>query len=239
MTLNELHNFLNGFLKIEEFRGDPSLNGIQIQNSAPETKQIRKVAFAVDACEQTALQAAAAGADALVVHHGLFWGRCETVTGTHYKRISAFLKNDLALLAYHIPLDANNPYGNNFGLAGLLGLQNIEEFGEWRGMPIGAKGMLTAPLTVAELAEKLGISQKHLSDIETGTKFPSAGLIEKLAKELNVSVAFLFGGSDPSVSDISNNVATLIMNQLSPTLNDMSQDVEDIKKMLKNLKITM
>ena len=155
MTLNELHNFLNEFLKIEEFRGDPSLNGIQIQNSAPETKQIRKVAFAVDACEQTALQAAAAGADALVVHHGLFWGRCETVTGTHYKRISAFLKNDLALLAYHIPLDANNPYGNNFGLAGLLGLQNIEEFGEWRGMPIGAKGMLTAPLTVAELAEKL------------------------------------------------------------------------------------
>ena len=94
-------------------------------------------------------------------------------------------------------------------------------------------------LTQTELAEKLGISQKHLSDIETGTKFPSAGLIEKLAKELNVSVAFLFGGSDPSVSDISNNVATLIMNQLSPTLNDMSQDVEDIKKMLKNLKITM
>lgn len=94
-------------------------------------------------------------------------------------------------------------------------------------------------LTQTELAEKLGISQKHLSDIETGTKFPSAGLIEKLAKELNVSVAFLFGGSDPSVSDISNNVATLIMNQLSPTINDMSQDVEDIKKMLKNLKITM
>lgn len=94
-------------------------------------------------------------------------------------------------------------------------------------------------LTQIELSEKLGISQKHLSDIETGTKFPSPGLIEKLAKELNVSVAFLFGGSNPSISDISNNVSTLVMNQLRPTLNNIYNDVEDIKKMLKNLKITI
>lgn len=94
-------------------------------------------------------------------------------------------------------------------------------------------------LTQIELSEKIGISQKHLSDIETGTKFPSPGLIEKLAKELNVSVAFLFGGSNPSISDISNNVSTLVMNQLRPTLNTISNDVEDIKKMLKNLKITI
>ena len=94
-------------------------------------------------------------------------------------------------------------------------------------------------LTQIELSEKIGISQKHLSDIETGTKFPSPGLIEKLAKELNVSVAFLFGGSNPSISDISNNVSTLVLNQLRPTLNDISNDVEDIKKMLKNLKITI
>lgn len=94
-------------------------------------------------------------------------------------------------------------------------------------------------LTQIELSEKIGISQKHLSDIETGTKFPSPGLIEKLAKELNVSVAFLFGGSNPSISDISNNVSTLVMNQLRPTLNNIYNDVEDIKKMLKNLKITI
>ena len=94
-------------------------------------------------------------------------------------------------------------------------------------------------LTQIELSEKIGISQKHLSDIETGTKFPSPGLIEKLAKELNVSVAFLFGGSNPSISDISNNVSTLVMNQLWPTLNNIYNDVEDIKKMLKNLKITI
>ncbi|MBR1638543.1 MAG: Nif3-like dinuclear metal center hexameric protein [Treponema sp.] len=155
MTLVELHEFFNSFLKIEDFAGDPSLNGIQIQNSSPKDKEIKKVAFAVDACEQTALLAAQEGADALVVHHGLFWGHCETVCGTHYKRIAAFIKNDLALLAYHIPLDANNPYGNNFGLAAKLGLREIEGFGSWRGMPIGAKGKLPQALTAEELAGAL------------------------------------------------------------------------------------
>ena len=74
MTLTELNNFLNNFLHKENFPHDPSLNGIQIQNSQPDTKEIKKVAFAVDACESTAKIASDQGADVLVVHHGLFWG---------------------------------------------------------------------------------------------------------------------------------------------------------------------
>lgn len=92
-------------------------------------------------------------------------------------------------------------------------------------------------LTQTELAEKTGISQKHLSDIETGTKFPSAGIIEKLAHELNVQVSILFGGSD--AYDISNKVTALVMNNLQPKLNLIFNDVEEIKKMLKNLKFTV
>lgn len=92
-------------------------------------------------------------------------------------------------------------------------------------------------LTQTELAEKIGISQKHLSDIETGTKFPSAGIIEKLAQELNVQISILFGGSD--VYDISNKVTALVMNNLQPKLHLIFNDVEEIKKMLKNLKFTV
>ena len=92
-------------------------------------------------------------------------------------------------------------------------------------------------LTQTELAEKIGISQKHLSDIETGTKFSSAGIIEKLAHELNVQVSILFGGSD--AYDISNKVTALVMNNLQPKLNLIFNDVEEIKKMLKNLKFTV
>lgn len=58
MTLNEFNDYLNAFLKKENFPADPSLNGIQIQNSEPDSKQIKKIAFAVDACEESAKIAA-------------------------------------------------------------------------------------------------------------------------------------------------------------------------------------
>lgn len=155
MTLNELDAYLNDFLKKEDFPGDPSRNGIQIQNSEPGKQQITKVAFAVDACEATAEAAAAAGAQVLVVHHGLFWGACQTLTGVFYKRAASFIKNDLALIAYHLPLDANNPYGNNYGLAAALGLSKCEPFGNWRGMCIGVRGEFEKPVTPHALSSSL------------------------------------------------------------------------------------
>ena len=72
MTLNELDSYFRSFLKIENYPADVSRNGIQIQNSEPDKKQIKKVAFAVDACQETALKAVEIGADVLFVHHGLF-----------------------------------------------------------------------------------------------------------------------------------------------------------------------
>ncbi len=155
MTLTELDRYFNTFLQRENFSADPSRNGIQIANSAPDSKQITKVAFAVDACEATARQAAQAGAQLLFVHHGLFWGGCDTITGIHYKRIKAFLKNDLALYASHIPLDANAEVGNNYGIAARLGLEDVQPFGLWRGMKLGAIGRLPKALTIDELERKL------------------------------------------------------------------------------------
>lgn len=155
MTLNELNRYFNSFLHKEDYDSDVSLNGIQISNSAPNEKPITKVAFAVDACEVTALKAAEAGAQVLFVHHGLFWGHCETITGTHYKRVAAFIKNDLALIAYHIPLDANEFVGNNFGIAKRIGLEKVRPFGKWRGMTLGAIGELSQELKIDELAQKL------------------------------------------------------------------------------------
>lgn len=153
MTLNELNDFFNSFLHKENYQSDPSRNGIQIQNKEPNKKEIKKVAFAVDACEATAKKAKELGADVLVVHHGLFWGGCDTITGSHYKRISSFINNDLALIAYHIPLDANDPYGNNYGIANALNMKNLQGFGYWRGMDIGVKGEFENPITPLELGK--------------------------------------------------------------------------------------
>lgn len=171
MTLYELDNWFNSFLKKEDFAGDISLNGIQIQNSLPQEKEIKKIAFAVDACEATAKEAVNQGADVLFVHHGLFWGSCEKITGSHYKRVSTFIKNDLALCAYHIPLDENNPYGNNYGLAARLKLQNIKTFGQWRGMVLGVYGELPASVSLEEL-EKMVLrpGKKAVSVLPFGKK---------------------------------------------------------------------
>lgn len=93
--------------------------------------------------------------------------------------------------------------------------------------------------TQTELAEKLGVSQKHLSDIENGIKFPSPALIEKLSKELNVMPALLFDGSNIDPHDLSNKVANLVMMNLQPKINVIAKDLYEIKTMLKNMKITV
>lgn len=183
MTLNELNRYFNSFLHKEDYDSDVSLNGIQISNSAPNEKPITKVAFAVDACEATALKAAEAGAQVLFVHHGLFWGHCETITGTHYKRVAAFIKNDLALIAYHIPLDANEFVGNNFGIAKRIGLEKVRPFGKWRGMTLGAIGELSQEVKIDELTQKL---------------FPNGEKPSKIlpfGKEMIKKVAVISGGA--------------------------------------------
>lgn len=178
MTLNELDAYFNSFLKKEDWANDVSLNGIQIQNSAPDQKQIKKVAFAVDACEETALKAKEIGADVLFVHHGLFWGGCETITGSFYKRVSSFIKNDIALIGYHIPLDANKPYGNNWGLADRIGLTKVKTFGTWRGMEIGVYGSLKKALTVDELCALALMGQKPAQVLNFGKdKIKTVGII--------------------------------------------------------------
>ena len=154
MTLNELSSFFNSFLKNEEYDRDISLNGVQVQNSAPDTKEIKKVAFAVDACLETIKRTIQADAQLLFTHHGIFWGSCDTITGSLYNRIVALIQNDVALYASHIPLDANNPYGNNFGMASRLELKDTQPFGTWRGMTLGAIGNLEKPLTADELIAK-------------------------------------------------------------------------------------
>ena len=154
MNLNEFDAWLNAFLKKEDFPGDPSRNGIQIGNQS-NAQEIRKVAFAVDACEASAISAAYADADVLVVHHGLFWGACETLTGNMYKRVVPFITSNMALIAYHLPLDANKPYGNNYGLAAALGLTECEPFGNWRGMCIGVRGKFKKPVTPKKLCSSL------------------------------------------------------------------------------------
>ena len=150
MRRDELVNWLNDYLRIADYK-DISLNGLQVEGA----EEVQKVAVAVDSSQSTFEQAADMGADMLIVHHGLFWGRQIPVTGIHKKRIKYLLDKDISLYAAHIPLDAHKEVGNNWGLARILAMTELEDFGEWQGMPIGVKGVFPTPLSLKDLADAI------------------------------------------------------------------------------------
>jgi dinuclear metal center YbgI/SA1388 family protein len=115
---------------------DLALNGLQVEGSS----EVKKVAVAVDSGLSIIKQAVELSADFLFVHHGIFWGRVNPVTGVYRKVLGELLENDLSLFASHLPLDAHPQFGNNFGLARLLSLTSIESAINHRGKMIGAIG---------------------------------------------------------------------------------------------------
>ena len=119
---------------------DVSNNGVQI---ARRGEDVGKVAFAVDASAQSVADAVAAGAQLLVVHHGISWGGgIRRLDGGVYNVVKTAMDADLALYAVHLPLDAHPKYGNNFELARYLGLKNLKPAFTYHGRPIGVMGTL-------------------------------------------------------------------------------------------------
>nr|MDA3833490.1 Nif3-like dinuclear metal center hexameric protein [Spirochaetales bacterium] len=154
--MDKLIEWLTEYLAIEDFRqADVSLNGLQIGRRNPE---IKMVVFAVDACLESLERAAAAGADMLIVHHGLFWGSPIAVTGSHYDRIACAVENDLALFAAHLPLDAHPEVGNNAAMADVLNLENRRSFGRYHGVDIGVMGEFSSPVILPEVRRLLGFA---------------------------------------------------------------------------------
>lgn len=155
MKTVDLVAYLDGYLRVAEVPDYPNaLNGLQVQNGGEATR----IAAAVDASEQTISEAAEAGCDFLVVHHGLFWDGNLPITGRRYRRIRALLDAGIALYSAHIPLDLHPGVGNNAVLARALGIEVQGGFGEFRGMELGVRGRLELrrEALAARLDELLG-----------------------------------------------------------------------------------
>ncbi|HUZ18882.1 MAG TPA: Nif3-like dinuclear metal center hexameric protein [Spirochaetia bacterium] len=158
MVLQELDRYLRGLLPIAELEpADTSLNGIQVDRSS---EPVHRAAFAVDACMESFARAKSLDAQVLVVHHGLFWGKPLSLTGSHYARVKYLLNNDIALYAVHLPLDLHPLYGNNTAMAEALGLEESEPFGVYHGVKIGRMGRLARPATLDELLVRLGMERE-------------------------------------------------------------------------------
>ncbi len=151
IQLPSLLSYLDSLLQPKLYQ-DVALNGLQVESG---TETIRTVAFAVD-CGKSIVEAAVKKeADMLIVHHGLFWGTEQAITGPLAQKISLLLSNGCSLFASHLPLDGNAEVGNGFELARHIGLENIEGFCEYLGQTVGALGSLPKPLSRSEIVGKL------------------------------------------------------------------------------------
>lgn len=153
IKLEELTAFLDKTLDLGAFSGDVSNNGLQIEGC----EEIRRIMFAVDACQEVFDAAAAEDCDFIFVHHGLSWGgglkRWTGINGTRFRTLFA---NGISLYAAHLPLDAHAVYGNNAVLADMVDLKNRRPFFEYDGVEIGFSGELDEGLTLEEIAASLG-----------------------------------------------------------------------------------
>jgi len=124
-------------------------NGLQLENRGTVTK----IAAAVDLSLATARAAAAAEADFLLVHHGLFWGGTRPWVGRTYRRLDVLVRSGIAVYAAHLPLDAHPTIGNNALFLAELGVVPEGRFGRYRDHDIGWWG--TAGITREELTARV------------------------------------------------------------------------------------
>ncbi|MBM4200454.1 MAG: Nif3-like dinuclear metal center hexameric protein [Gammaproteobacteria bacterium] len=153
-----LERFLNELLDSASFN-DYGPNGLQIAGA----DRITRIAFAVSATAHSAAVAVDQKAQALVVHHGLFWQfhGVRTLTGPFARRVFPLVRHEINLFAYHLPLDAHPEIGNAAQLGSRIGLVDHQAFGDHQGRPTGISGFLPDPVTAPALRDRLQAVLDH------------------------------------------------------------------------------
>ena len=176
MNREQLRNALDTLLDAARFR-DYCPNGLQVEGRA----DVRRVVSGVTASLALIERAVETEADAILVHHGLFWkGDDMRVVGPKKKRLELLLKHGINLFAYHLPLDAHAELGNNAQLAKHLGFRITGRFAE---QEIGFLGELATATPAEVLAAKV-------SEV-LGRKALVVGPLERVVKR----IAWCTGGA--------------------------------------------
>jgi dinuclear metal center YbgI/SA1388 family protein len=177
---DEIVAFANEFLDIGAYP-DYGPMGLQVAG-APE---VRRVACSVSASRDLFERAGEAGAQLVIVHHGLFWDRdSRVVDNTMRGRLEALFQGDMTLLAYHLALDAHPEIGNNALLARELGVQPEQRFTDW-----GYGGPLAEPTQISDFSARVQ------------EKLDRPPLVFSYGPELIERVAILTGGAGRYVTE--------------------------------------
>lgn len=188
-------------------------NGLQVEGRP----RIRKLVTGVSACRELFVAARRLEADAVLVHHGIFWkGDPRVLKGLQRERVAELIHGDLSLIAYHLPLDRHPELGNNAQAALRLGLGQIEPFGLLDGVPIGVRGRLANPVTQEAFLSSCRevFEQEPLAFLEGPAEIETVGLISGAAErafheaiELNLDL-FLTGEASEWVMNVARESGT-------------------------------
>lgn len=144
----QLLSAFDALLEPERFK-DYGPNGLQVEGRG----DIKKIVSGVTACLALIEAAVAVQADAIFVHHGLFWrGHDGRITGWLRQRLGLLMQHNINLYAYHLPLDAHAELGNNAQLGKQLGFTAQGRFGEQQ---LGWLGHAPAPFNPQALASHI------------------------------------------------------------------------------------
>lgn len=166
-TRDTLGTYAGRLLEVDRFK-DYGPNGLQVEGKPG----IRRLVSGVTASLAFIDAALADGADALLVHHGLFWrGQDGRLTGWLKARVARLMAADVSLFAYHLPLDAHPELGNNAQLGRRLGLDVARSFGDQQ---LGALAEPAQPLALAELVQRVEATLSRRATVVPGDGRPLA-----------------------------------------------------------------
>ncbi len=124
MLRKELSEYLATLLETERFK-DYCVNGIQVEGK----DEINRIVTGVSVSRRLFAEAIANNADAVIVHHGLFWkGDPDPfhLNEVMAARVRDLMKHDINLYGYHLPLDTHPTLGNNAQIAQKLGMEVMD-----------------------------------------------------------------------------------------------------------------
>ena len=144
VDLVELVDYLDRLLGAGEGR-DVCPNGLQVEGR----DRVGRLVTGVSACRELFETARRSRADAVLVHHGIFWqGDPQVLRGVQYHRVAELVRGEMSLLAYHLPLDRHPEVGNNALAARALGLGELAPFGDLGGELWGYRGRFAQPVAM-------------------------------------------------------------------------------------------
>lgn len=141
-STRELAEYLNSVLDVANVPDYPNaFNGLQLENDGTVSQIAASVDFSTRAIKGTKQ----AGADFLLVHHGMFWNGAQPITNANYVKLRGLIEGNIAVYSAHLPLDRHTTFGNNMLLCRELGLKPSGEFAWYKQTSIGLSGDASVP----------------------------------------------------------------------------------------------